>query len=109
MMFISTVLAQATVATQNEVATLKGLEGIFANALTAVFGAIGIALFIMLLIGGFKYLTSGGDPKAMESAKSTLTYAIIGIVLAACAYLFLAFVEYLTGFNVTVFRISAGP
>ena len=105
-MFFSTIFAQQPIETYNGAATIHGLEALFANVLNAVFGAVGIVLFIMLLLGGFKYITSGGDPKALESAKNTLTYAVFGLVLAACAYLFLVFVEYFTGFNITVFRIG---
>lgn len=92
--------------TVNGVATLIGFEGLFANALAAVFGLVGIALFIMLIVGGFKYITSGGDPKALESVKGTLTYSFLGMLLAVGAYLILVFIETVTGANVTVFRIG---
>jgi choline-glycine betaine transporter len=43
----------------------------------------GIAGVIMVLVGGFKYITSGGDANNVASAKRTLIYAIIGLVVAA--------------------------
>ena len=55
----------------NCVATVGGFEGLFENAIAALLGLAGIALFIMLLVGGFKFITSGGDPKSLESAKNT--------------------------------------
>lgn len=88
------------------VATIKGLEGIFSNLVSSVLGLAGIALFIMLLIGGFKYLTSGGNPKSLESAKNTITYAIIGIVLVALTFLILEFIRISTGANVTNFVVA---
>jgi hypothetical protein len=85
------------IANENGIATLQGLEGVFGNVLTAALALAGIGLFIMLLVGGFKYITSGGDEKSMGSARNTITYAILGIVLVALAYLILRFIETFTG------------
>jgi len=86
-------------------AQLSDLEVVFANIVAAILGFAGIALFILLIIGGFKYITAGGDPKAVDGAKKTLTYAIAGFVLIASAFLILRFIEVFTGLNVTVFRV----
>lgn len=63
--------------------------------------AAGIAFFIMLLVGGYKFITSGGDPKAVGSARSTLTYAVVGIILVVAAWLILQLIASLTGADVT--------
>jgi len=89
------------------VATIKGFEWIFTNVVVSVLGLAGIALFIMLLIGGFKYLTSAGNPENAASAQKTITYAIIGIVLIALAYLILVIIQTITGANVTEFSVNA--
>lgn len=81
------------------------LECIFGNFFTTFLGFAGIALFVTLLIGGFKFVTSGGDPKALAAARATLTYAIAGIILVACAYLILVIIQQITGANVTEFTI----
>lgn len=44
-------------------------------------------LIIVLIVGGFIYLTSGGNPKKTEQAKSLLTSAIVGIIIALAAWL----------------------
>ncbi len=98
-------LAQAGIANQNGVATIQGLEGIFENVVRVALGFAAIALFIMLIVGGFKYITSGGNPKSLESAKKTLTSAILGMILVASAYLILRFIGVFTGANVENFRI----
>ncbi len=88
-----------------DVARLQDLEGIFGNVVNAVLGLAGIVLFIMLILGGFSYITSGGDPKKVESARNTLTYAIGGMIFIALAYLILKFIETFTGVPVTEFKI----
>ena len=87
----------AVIKTEQGVATLQGFEGLFENAIGALLGLAGILVFIMLLVGGFKFITSGGDPKNLESAKKTLTYAIGGIIAVSLSYLILLFVGTFTG------------
>lgn len=87
-------------------AQLSQLEDIFGNVVTSLLALGGIVLFLMLLSGGFKYLTSGGDPKATETAQKTLTYAIGGMVLLAGSYLILRIISDFTGADVTNFVIT---
>ena len=85
--------------------SLAGLEQVFSNVVEVALALAGIVLFIMLISGGFKYITAGGDPKGIEGAKKTLTYAIGGMVLLAMAFLILRFIQEFTGVDVTRFRI----
>lgn len=98
-------IAQAPIENRGGVATLRGLEGVFESFISIALGLAAIALFIMLIIGGYKYITSGGNPKNIESAKGTLTSAILGIVLIASAYLILRFIGVLTGAAIGNFRV----
>jgi hypothetical protein len=50
---------------------------------------IGIAALLMIMIGGFMYITSAGNNAAMGKAKGVITDAIIGLILALCSYLLL--------------------
>jgi len=90
-------------------AQLRDVEVVFGNIVGAVLGLAGIVLFVLLLGGGFKYITAGGDPKAIDGAKKTLTYAILGMVFVASAFLVLQFIQEFTGVNVTQFRIIPAP
>ena len=58
---------------------LKCLDGVVANALRVSVTLIGIGTFLFLIYGGFRYVVSGGDQKAIDSAKKTLTYALFGL------------------------------
>lgn len=90
----------------NDVATIKGVEAIFYNFVTVSLALAGIILFIMLVTGGFKYLTAGGNEDQVESARQTLTYAFFGFILAVAALLILRLIEQFTGVQVTIFRIT---
>ena len=86
--------------------TLDKLGDVFGSLVSALLALGGVVLFIMLLSGGFKFLTSGGDPKAVEGAKKTMTYAIIGVVLLAASYLILKILSDITGVdNILDFNI----
>lgn len=91
----------------DNVATLKGLEAIFSNIVSVALALAGIVLFVMFLVGGFRYLTSGGDPKALEAAKGTLTHAIAGLAILIFAVVILRLIEEVTGVqNLLEFRIT---
>lgn len=89
------------------VATIKCLEPLFKNVVLAVVSFSGIALFIMLLVGGFNFLFSGGDQKKLEKARSTITSAVIGLVVIVSAYLIVRTIGVFTGVNVTQFNVTA--
>ncbi len=59
------------------------------NFFTIVVGAIAI---IMVIFGGFRYITSGGDSGKVGSAKNTLIYAVVGLIIVALAQILVHFV-----------------
>ena len=59
------------------------------NMLLFLIGAIAV---IMLVIGGLRYVVSGGDQTAVTAAKNTILYAIVGIIVAFLAYAAVDFV-----------------
>lgn len=59
------------------------------NILTAI---VGIAAVIMIIVGGFRYITSGSSPEGAKGAKNTILYAIIGLVIVALAQVVVHFV-----------------
>lgn len=76
---------------------LAGETGVFqtiTNVLLFIIGAISV---IMLIIGGIRYVVSGGDSSAVTAAKNTILYAIVGIIVALLAYALVNFV--LTSFS----------
>lgn len=70
---------------------------VFGKIVSTLLALAGIVLFIVLILGGIKWLTAGGDPKAVESAQKTLTYGIVGLIFIALAYLILVLISDFTG------------
>lgn len=53
---------------------------------------VGVVAVIMIMVGGLKYVTSGGDSGNVTGAKNTILYAIIGLVVVALAQIVVKFV-----------------
>lgn len=59
-----------------------------------------VLAFIMLLIGGIRWITAGGDEKAVGSARNMITAALIGLVIVLVAYALIRLVETFFGLNI---------
>jgi hypothetical protein len=66
--------------------------GIFQTVSNILLFLVGAISVIMLIIGGIRYVISGGDQNQVTSAKNTILYAIVGIVIAFLAYAAVNFV-----------------
>lgn len=62
------------------------------NVINILLYVLGIICVIMIIIGGIKYTTSNGDSSAINGAKNTILYAIVGLVVAMMAYAIVNFV-----------------
>lgn len=71
---------------------LFGDNGAFKQVTNTILYIVGIVAVIMLIIGGIKYVVSGGDSKKVTDAKNTVLYAIIGLVIAFLAFAIVNFV-----------------
>ena len=71
---------------------LFGDAGVFKQITNTILYVVGIIAVIMLIIGGIRYVTSGGDSKKVTDAKNTVLYAIIGLIIAFLAYAIVNFV-----------------
>ncbi len=67
-------------------------DGIFKTITNVMLFVIGAVSVIMLIIGGIRYTVSNGDSTAVQNAKNTIMYAIIGIIVALIAFAVVNFV-----------------
>lgn len=87
------------------VPTIQGFECLLSNILKVIVTIAGLAFLIMFIVGGFQYMQSSNDPKAVAGASSTLTYALVGLVGVIISWLILAFIYQFTGVDVNKFTI----
>lgn len=74
-----------------------------AGLVSAVIGIImiiaGLVFFFMLILGGIKWITSGGDKAQTESARSQITAALIGLVIVFSAWAIIELINTFFGVN----------
>lgn len=87
--------------------TTRSVGDVISNALLIVFIAAGLAVLIYLIIGAFKWITSGGDKDAIGKARGTIVNALIGLAILALAF----FVTVLFGqiLNIDILNFGAIP
>lgn len=70
---------------------------IISSLLPYLFVFAGLALLVYLILGGFQLLTSGGDPKAVDSAKGKITAAVIGFLIIFTSYWLVQILQVIFG------------
>jgi len=71
---------------------LFGTGGIITTITNTLLFIIGALSVIMLIIGGLRYVISGGNSTQVTAAKNTILYAIVGLVIAFLAFAAINFV-----------------
>jgi predicted tellurium resistance membrane protein TerC len=85
------------------VATIRGLECAIKNLINPIPSIVALAALIMLIVAGIRLTLAGSDPKATAAAWQTFTWAIVGIILLAVAWLLLVAIQKFTGADITHF------
>lgn len=68
-----------------------------------------IALLMMLLYAGIRFLVSGGEAKGLQAASATVTWALLGMLFLILVWLILKLIEVFTGVEVTKFCLGFPP
>lgn len=71
---------------------LTGTDGTLYKVSSIIAAITGVVAVVVIVISGFRYMTSGGDAQKVASAKSTLIGAIIGLVIIVLAQAIITFV-----------------
>lgn len=64
----------------------SNLEETLANAINIVIGFLGIIAVVIILIGGFTWMTSAGNEDKVGEAKKIITAGVIGLVIVLSAF-----------------------
>lgn len=104
-MFLSTLLAQGQTINLSPRGDWNTLGGVtFSNLVSAAIVLIlivaALIFFFMLIYGGIKYISSGGDKGQMESARGTITAALIGLVIVFAAWAIVSLINTFFGVNI---------
>ena len=83
-----------------ELTPINNIINIVRTAIRFILIIAFVAAFVMLLIGGIRWILAGGDEKAVAGARGTITAALIGLVIVLVAYAIIRLVE--TFFGVTI-------
>lgn len=80
-----------------QVATLGCIFPIIANVILWAIGLAGTVALFMIIFAGYQLLFSGGDAKAVDGARKTLTFAILGLILIFLSFMILSTIGSVTG------------
>lgn len=89
-----------------DAAQLSDLTTYISNIVASIIPLVGMVSFIMILVGGFTFLTSAGNEEGLKKGKSIIFAAITGLVLAIISWLALVIIETITGVQVTKFQLG---
>lgn len=71
----------------------KSVDKTVGSVVDILLWVVGILSVIMVAWSGFKYITSAGDTNKVASAKNTLIYSVVGLIVAIMAYAIVTFVR----------------
>jgi hypothetical protein len=76
----------------DQVVTLFGSTGIFTTLSNVMLFVVGAISVVMVIIGGLRYVISGGNNTNVTAAKNTILYAVVGLVISIMAYAIVNFI-----------------
>lgn len=77
---------------RSEPLELEHLRQLISNVIEIAYTLVGTVSLLFLVIGGFQYITAAGNPDNTTKAKSTLLYAVSGLILVIIAYAIVEFI-----------------
>ncbi|MBQ3436599.1 hypothetical protein IJG26_01430 [Candidatus Saccharibacteria bacterium] len=75
-----------------DVADNNTLEADVKTILSSIIGVLGFVCVVVMIIGGFNYMTSSGDAGKVKKAKDTILYGLIGLIVCVLAFALVQFV-----------------
>ena len=82
-------------------------NGIISGAVSLVLIVVALVFFFILVLGGLKWVTSGGDEKKVGEARSQLTNALIGLAIVFAAWAIMRLIG--TVFGIDIFKLTIQP
>lgn len=76
------------------------IPGIISTLIKLILVVAAIIAFVFLVIGGIKWITSGGDKEGTQKAQGTITAALVGLVIVFAAWAIIRLLEVFFGFQI---------
>lgn len=70
----------------NQPTDLFGAGGVITTLTNTLLFIVGALAVVMIIVGGLRYVVSGGNATAVSAAKNTILYAIVGLIIAFLAF-----------------------
>lgn len=71
---------------------LVGQGGLLTTYIHILALVIGVGAVLVIMLAGFRFIISGGEPQAIATARNTILYAIVGLVVASLTQIIVTFV-----------------
>ncbi len=81
------------------VATIQGIMCLLANVLSVSLTVIGLAGFILMIVASLQWMLAGDNSQNVENARKTITFAIVGLIVALSSYMIINLLANFTGIN----------
>lgn len=80
---------------------------IISGAISLVLIVVSLVFFFILVLGGLRWITSGGDEKAVAAARAQITHALIGLAIIFAAWAIINLIATLFGVNILKLSIPS--
>lgn len=81
----------------NGVATIGCIPPLIANLVYWLVLLVGTIAVIFIIIGGIRFIVSGGDAKKLEGARKTVVFAVLGLIIVFLSFFIVNFIASTTG------------
>lgn len=85
------------------------IGGIISTAITMILIVAGVVFLFMLIVGGIRWIMSGGDKAQAEGARNQITAALIGLVIVFAAYAIATLIGSIFGIDILNFTTPQVP
>lgn len=86
-----------TTCSSKGVATISCLPPLITTLIYWLVLFVGAVAVIFIIMGGIRFILSGGDPKKLDQAKKTIAYSILGLILVLLSFFIINFIAKATG------------
>lgn len=97
-----TIEQQTITNTANANQAVRAFAVLFSNIIGVFVVVAGLIFLTQFLLGGFRWLTAGGDKGKLETAQQSLLHAVIGLIIVLAAYAIVTLIGSILGIDILI-------